>query len=145
LALAHYLGALAVGLIFRYHGRHEAPTREKPRQGNILARALRSLVRARRDDGRPLGQILGDAVNDSVRTLLIISEWDTMRCCGPASTGPHRPGCRPGRRRWACPMLGSGWPGGCMPWGLTAGRRLANWRKSCILHPVPPHLRQSTP
>jgi len=73
LALAHYLSALSVGIVFRFFGRRSAPSGEdKPRRGNIVARAGKSLLQARREDGRPLGRIVGDAVNDSVRTLLMI-------------------------------------------------------------------------
>ena len=49
---AHYLGALATGI--------------------LPARALGALVDARQRDGRPLGRLLGEAVRDSVNTLLLI-------------------------------------------------------------------------
>jgi len=74
LALAHYLSAVAVGLVFRYHGRG-APatvTESKTRDGHILVRAARALVKAREEDGRPLGRLVGDAVNDSIKTLFMI-------------------------------------------------------------------------
>lgn len=73
LALAHYIGAFLVGLIFRFYGAGEDGARPEPRrEGHILARAVRRLLEARRADGRPLGQLLGDAVTDSIRTLLMI-------------------------------------------------------------------------
>lgn len=73
LALAHYVSALGVGLIFRFYGRHLPPSgAEKPRTGHILTRAARALFAAREEDGRPLGRLAGDAVNDSVKTLLMI-------------------------------------------------------------------------
>lgn len=75
LALAHYIGALAVGLVFRFYGLGDKPS-EAPAgpcpSGNIITRAVDRLVEARREDGRPLGQIMGDAVNDSIKTLLMI-------------------------------------------------------------------------
>jgi sporulation integral membrane protein YlbJ len=73
LALAHYMSAVSVGIIFRYHGLREPSTRDKdtPR-GHILVRAARALVKAREEDGRALGRMAGDAVNDSVKTLLMI-------------------------------------------------------------------------
>lgn len=74
LALAHYIAAFAVGIIFRFYGRGEAVTHrsDRGRRGNILSQAVASLVAARRADGRPLGRLMGDAVNDSIKTLLMI-------------------------------------------------------------------------
>ncbi|BDG61546.1 hypothetical protein caldi_26360 [Caldinitratiruptor microaerophilus] len=74
LAAAHYLAALTVGLIFRFYGPGEQETArpEPPRRGNILRRAVERLLEARREDGRGLGQLAGDAVHESVRTLLVI-------------------------------------------------------------------------
>jgi sporulation integral membrane protein YlbJ len=73
LALAHYVSALGVGLIFRFYGRRVPSSgEEKPRTGHILVRAGRALFAAREEDGRPLGRLAGDAVNDSVKTLLMI-------------------------------------------------------------------------
>lgn len=76
MAAAHYLAALGVGLLFRFYGRHDT---ERPsaacataEHGHLLIRAFRELRRARHEDGRPLGQILGDAVSESVKTLLMI-------------------------------------------------------------------------
>lgn len=74
LAVAHYLGALAVGLIFRFYGAREPGTKAevRERKGTILGRAVAALLEQRRTDARPLGQLLGDAVTDSVKTLLMI-------------------------------------------------------------------------
>ncbi len=73
MALAHYSAALLVGLSFRFYGRRDTERTPEPnRQGNILGRAIDALVKARAEDGRPFGQMLGDAVNDSIKTLLMI-------------------------------------------------------------------------
>lgn len=73
LALAHYLSALSVGLIFRFYSRRTPPSGEdRPRVGHVVVRAGQALLKAREEDGRPLGKLMGDAVNDSVRTLLMI-------------------------------------------------------------------------
>ncbi|MHB8757296.1 MAG: sporulation integral membrane protein YlbJ [Bacillota bacterium] len=101
MAAAHYLSALVVGLCFRFYGvRAErlqlaggsgkgrvgarfstadaADDVEAPNvpgagdRGFMLVRAARALYKARQDDGRSLGKMLGDAVNESVRTLLMI-------------------------------------------------------------------------
>jgi sporulation integral membrane protein YlbJ len=69
----HYLAALGTGLVLRFHRAGEArgPVPERPR-GSLLSRAVAALVEARRRDGRPFGQVLGDAVRDSVQTLLVV-------------------------------------------------------------------------
>lgn len=74
MALAHYLGALAVGLLFRFYGMgsSEPSSPERVRHGSIFGRAVRALTDARREDGRHFGQMMGDAVNESVKTLLMI-------------------------------------------------------------------------
>ncbi|MEW8979938.1 MAG: hypothetical protein AB2385_16225 [Symbiobacterium sp.] len=73
MALAHYLAALLVGLTFRFYGLQEREyTPEPAREGNILSRAVAALVKARKEDGRPVGQMLGDAITDSVRTMALI-------------------------------------------------------------------------
>jgi len=81
LAIAHYAGALLVGIAFKFYGvrqkRHsgdddvvEAPGATA--RGNIFKRAFNEMMRAREEDGRPFGKLLGDAVNDSVKTLFMI-------------------------------------------------------------------------
>jgi len=76
LALSHYVAALLVGVMYRFHGMgqkyHEEDVREEKRQGNIFKRAFSELMRAREQDGRPLGKLLGDAVSESMRTLFMI-------------------------------------------------------------------------
>ena len=76
-ALAHYLSAFMVGITFRFYGiRQEGkrPRLLKTQQYNepIWKRAYQEMIRARAEDGRPFGRLLGDAVNESVRTLLMI-------------------------------------------------------------------------
>jgi sporulation integral membrane protein YlbJ len=73
MAIAHYIGAFLVGLAFRFYGYSDKSAhREAVRTGNILGRAVDALVKARQEDGRPFGQMMGDAVNDSIKTLLMI-------------------------------------------------------------------------
>jgi sporulation integral membrane protein YlbJ len=73
LALAHYLSALSVGVVFRFYGSRSVPSgQDQPRTGSLLARATAALLKARQEDGRPLGRIMGDSVNESVKTLLMI-------------------------------------------------------------------------
>lgn len=71
---AHYLSSLLLGLIMRFHGPHH-PRKEVLPYRNIaeyFRHAVDELYRARRADGRPLGQLLGDSIRESVNTLLLI-------------------------------------------------------------------------
>lgn len=73
MALAHYLAAFLVGLTFRFYGIQETErTPEPDRKGNVLSRAIAALIKARREDGRPMGQMLGDAIKDSMKTMALI-------------------------------------------------------------------------
>lgn len=74
LAIAHYLSSFTVGIIYRFYRTGDAPTPELARANNvsILRRGARELLRARREDGRPFGKMFGDAVKESVTTLLMI-------------------------------------------------------------------------
>ena len=55
----------------RFYGRSEI---SKPfsLKGKIFSRAFSSLYEARKKDGRPIGQLMGDAIKNSVNTLLLI-------------------------------------------------------------------------
>lgn len=73
IALSHYLAALCVGLTMRFYRQNAPRSANRIERGqNIFVRAFFSLYRARREDGRPFGQILGDAVKQSVNSLLMI-------------------------------------------------------------------------
>lgn len=86
LAFGHYLGALVVGLLFRFHGWREGRRAWQGGRGpaarafstpapSLPVRAVRSALRARAEDGRPLMRILSDAVAESARTLLVIGSF----------------------------------------------------------------------
>lgn len=75
LALSHYLGNFCVGLLMRFHGRgvkNTIQTNEHKKNNFSLSTALHLLHEERIKDGRPIGKILGDAVQSSVNTLLMI-------------------------------------------------------------------------
>ncbi len=73
LAGAHYLSSFTVGFIFRFY-RHKESSLDAPtaKRGNIFIRASQQLFKARREDGRLFGQLLSDAVTESIKTLLMI-------------------------------------------------------------------------
>ncbi|MCL6625961.1 MAG: sporulation integral membrane protein YlbJ [Alicyclobacillus shizuokensis] len=74
LAVAHYVSSFLVGVTFKFWGRGSDVTRSQAVQerGNILRRAYREMMKAREEDGRGFGKLLGAAVTESVQTLLMI-------------------------------------------------------------------------
>ncbi|AZU61408.1 sporulation integral membrane protein YlbJ [Neobacillus mesonae] len=72
LALAHYLGNLSVGIVMRFYGgKSSKGTMEKHKKVTIRW-AFSALHQTRLKDNRPIGQLLGDAVNSSIQTLLMV-------------------------------------------------------------------------
>src|SRR5690625_4770752 len=76
IAVVNYTGNIIVGIFMRYYGlSSEKKSKEQVALSvheNIFKRALKSMHRARQDDGRPIGQLLGEAVLSSVQTLVIV-------------------------------------------------------------------------
>lgn len=75
LALAHYTASFTVGVIFKYYKKEPVAKNreiiEKTGPG-LIRRAIQALFKARREDGRPIGRLMGDAVKESMATLLMI-------------------------------------------------------------------------
>ncbi|GAK14498.1 membrane protein [Geomicrobium sp. JCM 19039] len=71
LAAAHYGGNIIVGLIMRFHGTQTEKSAKK-KSFPSLAKAFHLLHEERIKDERPIGKKLGDAVQSSVQTLLMI-------------------------------------------------------------------------
>ncbi len=76
--VAHYLGSLTVGLALRFYGPWEGGAVHRTDRSHLFVRALRALERARAQDGRPLGRLAGDAVMESINTLLLIGGFIIM-------------------------------------------------------------------
>lgn len=73
IAGAHYLANLTLGFILRFYRKNDAETiPHNSTGGNILIRALRELSQCHAKDNRPFGQILGEAINNSISVLLKI-------------------------------------------------------------------------
>ncbi len=79
LAIAHYIASFAVGVVFKFYKKEESLKERKTDEKvsgsckiGILKRAVGELFKARREDGRPFGRLLGDAVKESMTTLLMI-------------------------------------------------------------------------
>jgi len=72
-ALAHYIGNISVGLIMRLYKRNEQSEAPSVKfSPSILVHALASMHRERIKNKRPIGKMLGDAVQNSVSTLLMV-------------------------------------------------------------------------
>ncbi|MGO4887895.1 sporulation integral membrane protein YlbJ [Anaerobacillus sp. MEB173] len=75
LALSHYLGNICVGLMMRFHGRTKESSTTSESKSAVkfsLRDALNLLHQERIKDGRTIGKLLGDAVQSSVSTLLMV-------------------------------------------------------------------------
>jgi sporulation integral membrane protein YlbJ len=72
LALAHYIGNICVGLIMRFYGNESPEETPVKRKKFKIRSALSALHQTRLKDNRPIGKLLGDAVNSSIQTLLMV-------------------------------------------------------------------------
>lgn len=72
LALAHYLGNICVGIIMRFYGNETPEEDSKKQKKSKIRSALSALHQTRLKDNRPIGKLLGDAVNSSIQTLLMV-------------------------------------------------------------------------
>ncbi|AGB41158.1 sporulation integral membrane protein YlbJ [Halobacteroides halobius DSM 5150] len=74
LSLAHYASCLIVGFVLRFYKPNATPKTDNssPQQENIISYAFNELYNARKKDGRPFGQLLGDSIEESVKTLLTV-------------------------------------------------------------------------
>lgn len=72
IAIAHYLSSFSVGIMMSFYKRRDRSdyTDKFSKNQNILLKALISLKKAREEDGRPIGKLLGDAIKNSVNTML---------------------------------------------------------------------------
>lgn len=73
LLIVHYFSAILVGFCMKIYRRKEAKTPSPPHnQGSRLMRALTAMHKARLEDGRSMGKLMGDAVSTSLQTQLAI-------------------------------------------------------------------------
>jgi len=76
LAICHYLSNMIVGILMRFHGRKAEVSEKKSTAKGIkkpsITAALESMHRTRLKDGRPVGEILGDSVLQSIKTLVMV-------------------------------------------------------------------------
>lgn len=75
MGIAHYIASFTVGFIYRFYRADRRESNTEPNvilQSNILHRAVRALIKARQEDGRTFGKLMGDAVKESMSTILMI-------------------------------------------------------------------------
>lgn len=72
LAVAHYGGNFFVGLLMRFYGRRNERLEREERSRLSIKAALIALHKTRLNDKRPIGKLLGDAIINSIQTLLMI-------------------------------------------------------------------------
>jgi sporulation integral membrane protein YlbJ len=72
--MAHYLSTLTVGVLMRFWKRDSPKSHPIPSDGRsfIVMRAYRAMRLAQKKEPKPFGEILGNAVNKSINTLLVI-------------------------------------------------------------------------
>lgn len=74
-ALAHYIGNILVGFLMRFYKgntQEEREDEEEKQSSFILFNAFQSMHKERIKNKRPIGKMLGDAVQNSVSTLLMV-------------------------------------------------------------------------
>ncbi|MEC5422803.1 sporulation integral membrane protein YlbJ [Virgibacillus sp. C22-A2] len=76
LATCHYVGNAIVGILMRFYGREEtlkAQAQKKTKGKKIsLIRAFNEMHATRLKDERPVGEVVGDAVLNSIKTLVMV-------------------------------------------------------------------------
>lgn len=75
IVVSHYLAVLLVGLCFRFHGGKSEKTGRRSRtglRGGLIRRAMQAMATAHRQDGRPFGRLLSDAIRESMAAMIFI-------------------------------------------------------------------------
>ncbi|MEN1966988.1 sporulation integral membrane protein YlbJ [Lentibacillus sp. N15] len=72
LLACHYIANTLVGICMRFYGTSKEKDKKAGRKKVSVKRALKEMHRTRLNDPRPFGQVMGDAVLNSVKTLVMI-------------------------------------------------------------------------
>ena len=75
IALSHYISTLVLGVLMRFYAMDKEITplvQTSNRRENIVMKATRELLKARKEDNRPFGELLGDCIKDSINSLLLV-------------------------------------------------------------------------
>ena len=66
------ISSITTGLFLRFYGKNEPQLPEKRTRDSILGRAVNALYTARQNDGRNFGELMGDAIRNSINSLLLV-------------------------------------------------------------------------
>lgn len=74
IAGAHYLSNLTLGFALRFYARHDHERIPEPpaKSSGLIKHAFRQMLQVQRQDQRPLGKIMGDAVHNAMTNLFNI-------------------------------------------------------------------------
>ncbi|WP_106497727.1 sporulation integral membrane protein YlbJ [Lentibacillus sp. Marseille-P4043] len=72
LIVCHYIGNTLVGICMRFYGRSKKTNKQSVEKKVSLKRAFHEMHQTRMSDPRPFGQVMGDAVINSVKTLVMV-------------------------------------------------------------------------
>ncbi|SHK01750.1 sporulation integral membrane protein YlbJ [Geosporobacter subterraneus DSM 17957] len=72
ISIAHYLGAIATGLLFRFYYFNERDTTKKSVVKGYLTRALRKMSATYKNSNKSFGILMGEAVRNSIETMLAV-------------------------------------------------------------------------
>ncbi|CAM3707933.1 sporulation integral membrane protein YlbJ [Marinicrinis lubricantis] len=78
LAIAHYGGAILIGLIFRFYGygreqKNAEPAKPLPsKRKNIVMQAFQNMHRARLENQKPIGLLLQDSIQSAIKLIMVI-------------------------------------------------------------------------
>lgn len=72
IVLAHYLGAFATGIIFRFYPSNGLAKNNMTQRSSNFSSAFQELSRATARQKKPFGLLLGESVRESVETLLAV-------------------------------------------------------------------------
>jgi sporulation integral membrane protein YlbJ len=72
LATSHYVGNALTGICMRFYGRNRDKYAKKEKRNVSLKRAFLAMHETRMSDKRPIGEVMGDAVINSIKTLVMV-------------------------------------------------------------------------
>ncbi len=78
LAVVHYSSNALVGFCMRFYGKEKDPKPSYRAKGLTISRAFHELHETRLKDSRPFGKVFGDAIIQSIQTLLMIGGFIIM-------------------------------------------------------------------
>ena len=77
IAICHYLGAIMVGIIFSFYKKSPRDNKPTKQRKNLIKRAF-STIKTSYSQNQPIGAILGNAVKNSLDTILMVGGFITL-------------------------------------------------------------------